>query len=55
MEFLIIIAVLVVFIIFRITKTLNKIRVLRTHGINVSKKNTYYKFLYTVFLKNLPS
>lgn len=55
MEYLIIATVLCLFILFRVFKTLNKIKLLRQSGINISNRNNYYRFLSSVFLQNLPS
>ena len=55
MTYIIITSVILLFILFRVFKTLNKIKALRRRGINITNKNSYYRFLSNIFLQNLPS
>jgi len=55
MAFTIITLLLIAYLIFRVVKSINKIRDLRENGINVTNKNWYYKLLSSLFLKKLPS
>ena len=48
------ITVILLLIVFKILKTINRIKSLRERGINVSKKNIFYKWVTNTFLKNLP-
>lgn len=49
-----IILLVFLFLVFQVLKTVNKIKSLRERGVNVSKKNVYYKLITTLFLKDLP-
>ncbi|WP_452597625.1 hypothetical protein [Pontimicrobium sp. MEBiC01747] len=46
--------VILLLIVLKIIKTINRIKALRERGINVSNKNIFYKWVTNTFLKNLP-
>ncbi len=45
---------LVLFLLLRTAITVNKIKALRRNGVNLTKKNSYYKLISTLFLNDLP-
>ena len=44
----------VLFITLRTAMVVNKIKVLRQKGVNLSRKNGYYKLVSNIFLDDLP-
>lgn len=51
---LIITILTVIFILLRTAWTINKISNLRRKGVNLTRKNSYYKLISTIFLNDLP-
>lgn len=41
-------------VVLRIAFSVNKIKAFRRRGVNLAKKNSYYKWLSSVFLQDLP-
>ncbi len=52
--FLTIAILTVLFISLRTAKVVSKIKALRQKGVNLTRKNSYYKLVSTIFLDDLP-